>query len=211
MQIKQDKCGGQNKRCQHCKKYFPLTSEFFNLNRSRPDGWSHLCRECANVSNREWARSHSKQLQERRRKWLKDRGPYTKEERAAFRLRSPLKACSICNKLKPRTEDNFHRAAIRADGLSGYCKLCANDLRRRSKYGLSKEQVDDLVKRQNNGCAICGKTNPQHIDHCHTTGSVRGLLCEGCNHAIGLLKDNPKLCRSAAAYLEHWMGKYENS
>ncbi len=40
------------------------------------------------------------------------------------------------------------------------------------------------------------------IDHCHSTGAIRGLLCSNCNTAIGLLSDNPEIIRKAADYLE---------
>jgi hypothetical protein len=80
------------------------------------------------------------------------------------------------------------------------------------KYGLSLQQYNEMLSRQNDTCAIClqketyipnGKTSPQSlsIDHDHKTGKVRGLLCYACNLAIGLLKDNPDAANRAAAYL----------
>jgi hypothetical protein len=53
-------------------------------------------------------------------------------------------------------------------------------------------------------CKICDR-QPQskglHIDHCHSTGKVRGLLCGTCNQGIGLLKEDPELIRKAANYV----------
>jgi hypothetical protein len=56
---------------------------------------------------------------------------------------------------------------------------------------------------QNNQCAICKEkfAKTPHVDHCHTTGKVRGLLCWQCNIGIGLLKDNIEVCLAAADYL----------
>ena len=53
-------------------------------------------------------------------------------------------------------------------------------------------------------CEVCGEPSNKtlHIDHDHATGAVRGVLCEGCNHALGNAKDNPALLRSLADYLE---------
>jgi hypothetical protein len=71
------------------------------------------------------------------------------------------------------------------------------------RYGLSKEQYDDMVIKQNGACAICSivKNKRLSVDHCHETGRVRGLLCIQCNMAIGLLRDNTKFLSQAIEYL----------
>lgn len=83
------------------------------------------------------------------------------------------------------------------------------------KYRLRPEQVRQLWRDQGMGCAGCGKPVAEpgtdgrgpdsslhtHIDHCHTTGKVRGILCSGCNLAIGHAKDNPDRLRKLAEYL----------
>jgi len=64
-----------------------------------------------------------------------------------------------------------------------------------------------MVESQGNRCAICGTDRPGgrgvywHIDHCHETGRVRGLLCYGCNTLLGAAKDNPETLRSALEYI----------
>lgn len=71
-------------------------------------------------------------------------------------------------------------------------------------YGISLEEYNILLIKQQNRCAICGNEQagkPLFVDHDHTTGKVRGLLCSTCNFAIGLLKDNPVLCETMAKYL----------
>lgn len=63
------------------------------------------------------------------------------------------------------------------------------------------------MKKQNNVCAICFKSELTvrnknlAVDHCHKTGIIRGLLCSNCNRAIGLLKDNVVIIKSALKYL----------
>jgi len=78
-------------------------------------------------------------------------------------------------------------------------------------YGITVEQYAEMLDAQNGVCAICGRPETHirkgtlcqlAIDHDHESGQVRGLLCNNCNRAIGLLKDNPKILRSAADYLE---------
>ena len=78
------------------------------------------------------------------------------------------------------------------------------------KYGLSLDDFDKLVISQGGVCAICkrsaaeagGRGTVLHVDHCHATGKVRGLLCSPCNTALGFFQDNPERLRVAADYLE---------
>lgn len=80
------------------------------------------------------------------------------------------------------------------------------------KYNLTLAEFDALLESQNGGCAICGYSDrsvPKYfpiVDHCHTTGKIRGLLCANCNHALGKFKDNPATLRHAAEYLEENCG-----
>src|SRR5437899_2643546 len=74
-----------------------------------------------------------------------------------------------------------------------------------AKYGITEQQYEDMLKRQNGVCLICRlphhPENPLVVDHNHATGQVRGLLCSGCNTGIGLLQDSPFLCMVAAVYI----------
>jgi hypothetical protein len=72
-------------------------------------------------------------------------------------------------------------------------------------YGVTKQFLLDLHEQQQGKCKICGfepQTNRGlHVDHCHTTGKVRGLLCHGCNVAIGSMKEDPQILLNAIEYL----------
>lgn len=73
------------------------------------------------------------------------------------------------------------------------------------KYGLTPEQFQEMLKRQDSKCAICGNHQQYRqlsIDHCHKTGKVRGLLCTSCNRGIGYFYDSPYRLKNAAKYLE---------
>lgn len=77
--------------------------------------------------------------------------------------------------------------------------------KRRKNYGLSKEDYEKLVEQADNKCMICGgqnKSKSLHIDHCHATKKVRGLLCHGCNTALGLFKENIETMLKAIEYLK---------
>lgn len=86
---------------------------------------------------------------------------------------------------------------------AGYCESHA---RRFKRFDLTEDEFLGLIKRQNNRCAICKTAEPcgtgdWAIDHDHVTGQVRGLLCNRCNPAIGLLMDDPEIIAAAARYI----------
>ena len=80
------------------------------------------------------------------------------------------------------------------------------------KYGITYEEYQQMHTAQRGLCAICqepetrlnqnGETYPLAIDHDHTSGKVRGLLCAMCNHGLGNFKDSPDLLRKAGDYLK---------
>lgn len=74
------------------------------------------------------------------------------------------------------------------------------------KYGITYDQYVEMLEQQEGQCGVCKDKLDQgkhtHVDHCHSTGKVRGLLCNKCNVALGLLKDNPDIAHAAGRYLE---------
>ncbi len=73
------------------------------------------------------------------------------------------------------------------------------------KYGITIEQRDAMVASQNYKCAICETEAPGGqgwvVDHCHTTGRVRGILCVRCNFMLGYALDNVTTLSKAIKYL----------
>lgn len=76
------------------------------------------------------------------------------------------------------------------------------------QYGMNDAIYAAMLASQGGRCAICRTDTPStrrdyfDIDHCHRTGKIRGLLCETCNRAIGLMKDDAQRLRDAADYVE---------
>lgn len=70
------------------------------------------------------------------------------------------------------------------------------------KYGLTREEYDKLVAAANGRCQIC-KTpcDKLQIEHCHASGTVRGLVCPRCNRGLAVFRDNKKLVAAAATFL----------
>ena len=82
---------------------------------------------------------------------------------------------------------------------------------RERKFGISRQEYADLFLKQNGVCAICkqpetatrlGKVKALSVDHCHTSGKVRGLLCSDCNTGIGKMKESREALLAAIRYLD---------
>ena len=83
----------------------------------------------------------------------------------------------------------------------------------RKNYGIGKDDYERMYQEQEGVCKICGGEGfSMHkkskdslklvVDHCHTTGVVRGLLCHNCNRGLGLFKDSEVFMRKALSYLK---------
>lgn len=79
-----------------------------------------------------------------------------------------------------------------------------NEKAKAKSFGLTIEEYRNLKAKTH--CEICAevftKSKHKHIDHCHETNKVRGVLCSKCNLAIGMMRDNPVYLRLTANYLE---------
>jgi hypothetical protein len=145
-----------------------------------------------------------------------------------------MKLCPICNTNKKESEfypiKVKHRAKDKLVTYSYFTKECKGcrralalnryytnpatqrDYILRKNYGLSLNDYNCLVEKQEGKCAICGKEETAQtktginktlaVDHCHSTGEVRGLLCQRCNVAIGLLGDNLAIYENCQKYLQ---------
>jgi len=76
---------------------------------------------------------------------------------------------------------------------------------RMKRYGITPDEYKILLQSQNYKCATCHSEDPGGkdwcIDHCHTSGRVRGLLCRACNLALGMVKDNQQTLENMLSYL----------
>ena len=73
-----------------------------------------------------------------------------------------------------------------------------------NKYGLKPNVYRQMLKKQHNKCAICGGdfgNREPHVDHCHSNGFVRGILCSACNVALGNARDDINILWSMIEYL----------
>lgn len=116
--------------------------------------------------------------------------------------------CRVCLVDKPLSE--FHYRSDSGKHRTE-CKSCRCKREAASRYNLAVSDVETMKAKQHNCCAICGthaedivhKTFSETlvIDHCHSTGKVRGLLCPTCNSMLGHAKDDLAILKKAIDYL----------
>ncbi|MQY08680.1 endonuclease VII domain-containing protein [Actinomadura macrotermitis] len=94
------------------------------------------------------------------------------------------------------------RAEERRLGVRANRKGTSRHYHLRHRYGITEDEARALADVQGGLCAICCDRPAEHVDHCHSTEVVRGVLCTGCNSGMGQLRDDPAVLRRAAAYLE---------
>lgn len=102
--------------------------------------------------------------------------------------------------LKSRLKDNNPNYKYGRKEVSRRAKL-------KALYGITLEQYNEMLLKQNNQCAICHKYNtalqkPLFVDHDHKTGKVRGLLCTKCNFMLGAIQDSVNILKYAIKYLK---------
>ncbi|MFF4469085.1 endonuclease VII domain-containing protein [Streptomyces sp. NPDC001599] len=172
------------RRCSRCKDHKPRAA--FARNKAMRDGLQAYCRECAAAYHQE-------------RQVAKGRNVRPRVE-----VPEGHKLCRTCGEIKLHSEWTRNRTA--SDGLATLCKSCkaaqgrAGHLKR--QYGITEADRDALIASQGGVCCICLAAPAAHVDHCHETGRVRGVLCFSCNAALGQFKDRPDAIRRAAAYVE---------
>jgi hypothetical protein len=177
----------KTKRCYICGET-KAPSEFFK-NRTRKDGLTYRCKICKKADDKVWNAAN-------------------KEKRAAT-----VKAWYVTNKERIAVKQKDYYDANKERKLAqGRLWHKRNKNHRRSQrllknYGITLEDYEVMLENQNHTCKICGTSDAGGIagrmvvDHCHTTGNVRGLLCNRCNTAIGLFKDDTAVLASAIKYL----------
>jgi hypothetical protein len=131
------------------------------------------------------------------------------------------KPCSRCGKLKPVLD--FHKDKYKPTGYKSQCKVCSAldfsiwrnknliEVRKQDRinhyintYKLSKEEASAFVLDRTGICSICKQETLLVIDHCHTTGKVRGRICASCNSVLGYSKDRVATLENAILYLKEF-------
>ncbi len=137
------------------------------------------------------------------------------------------KKCANCEEYKDLSD--FSPSKGKAFGVNAWCKICIAQVKNmrytlekaRTEhlwrvYGLTTEAYEKMLTNQNGLCACCSQSEARrvgrkkrsenvpmlNVDHCHTTGRIRGLLCSACNQALGLLGEDPHRIKALLHYVE---------
>lgn len=155
-----------------------------------------LCTKCGDKPARESGNTWCKPCNTAyARAWRKANPEKWAEQRAKSNARSRARYAS----------DPLYKAHVDARNLAAQDKHREASAIRRRLYGIPRSTFQNMLRNQSERCAVCANPLEQgrrtHVDHDHTTGFVRGLLCAGCNTGLGCFADNPEKLLAAAEYL----------
>lgn len=200
------------KTCSRCKKTLPIT-EFHRATKGTY-GVGGYCKLCQDIRQKEWRKKRRTNVPEPAKpnkvcsNCNKDL-PISEFYVGIYGSGGKQSSCKSCQKKKSRAwrRDNPDQARVVAKTWELNNKRRRKDLTLRRDHGIGLEEYEALFSKQKGVCAICkqlliGSKGHLDVDHDHTTGKIRGLLCNSCNRGIGFLKDCPTTLRSAADYLE---------
>lgn len=205
------------KKCSHCGAEKELTQ--FNKSSRNKLGLNHRCKKCMWEYQKKWKSRNPHQrikiIESARKRYA------AKPDISGNFSDDTPHTCIKCNLTK--TIISFSRDKKgKYHGRSDICKICFAvfakkwhesrpiELRRSKmrqyKYGITPEQFEKFWVVQGGSCAICrdhlDRTSKQTVvDHCHSTGLVRGILCKKCNTTLGWARDDVKWLESAIKYL----------
>lgn len=141
-----------------------------------------------------------------------------------FKASSIEKVCPVCNATKPITQFRKTSRPDRPDRYGSRCLECDKQYKEkwyreneqevrmkqaakhlRITYGITLDAYRTMVAKCGNVCEICKRPSGSRrlsVDHCHKTGTLRGLLCNKCNGLLGMADDDPLVLESAIKYLQ---------
>lgn len=162
-----------------CTQVNPQNVKQFSRHSKNKDGLSTWCKQCHGRQNKLWQQNNREKAN------LHAKAHYERNKE------------NVNNRCKTYYKENLEKV---------------KNTKLLKSFGITLEQYLLMSHVQNNVCAICkkpesakdarsGKIRDLAVDHCHTTGKVRGLLCGKCNQLIGLSNDNTDTLKQAASYL----------
>ena len=174
------------KICPKCKVKKELSEDNFYKSNQTKSGFKCYCKICVNKQNKEYDNLNKDKLKNR---ILKSRNRNEESKKRHYIATTKHRNNNI--------ESTKSRIMQR-------------------KYNIDLDYYNNMFQKQNGCCEICSKElvylgKATHIDHCHSSNKVRGLLCNSCNLALGHFKDNVKALAKAIEYLNKNSYEEDNS
>lgn len=182
------------KQCSKCKLHKKIDDFYFRSDRNT---LRSACKTCTNKPKTEaranyektWREANKIRVKECRLKYVALHTDEINEYRRNWNAENKDKVEAYRKSSYARHKDKYKRQ-------NRACHLMR-------KFGITVADYDRLLNVQEGKCAICRKESGKtfHVDHCHKTGKVRGLLCVSCNRGIGYLGDDVDRLYAAIYYL----------
>jgi Recombination endonuclease VII len=181
----------ETRQCSTCQTTKSLDDFYFDA--TGPLGRARQCKQCAKARSRAYRIAHPEKHREQERRRRTRRAPHIAEQKAKWYAANVEHARAVNKENTKRRNKQFPERR--------------HDIYLKSVYGVPYGTYAQLLAAQEGRCAICGTTEPGrktkrfHLDHCHDTGEIRGLLCAGCNVGIAHLQHSEEILISALRYL----------
>lgn len=184
------------KKCKKCGE--SKTLDCFYKDKYSKDGHRSYCKNCANKSHAEWEAQNVETARQHALTSYQKRKDKVSQRRKELRLQNPEKYREQAKTTRRKNLLHYRKKGREASWL------------RAGIVGMTYEIYEQMLEEQNHKCAVCLTDQSLlkknlGVDHNHSTGEPRGLLCDACNRAIGYLKESKHLFNAAVQYLE----KYE--
>jgi Recombination endonuclease VII len=161
-----------SRTCYTCKIEKPL--EEFPRRKDKPLGHGYQCKVCNYAAVTKWRHANREKAA---------------AQVARYQKKYPEKVVAYQLKWRKANPRSFKNSVLKCT------------------HGITLEQYEEMLTAQNGRCAICDTSEPRgrhgvfHVDHCHETSVIRGLLCHGCNLSIGHFHHDPLILQAAIRYL----------
>ncbi len=196
-----------SKRCSTCKEEKPIGC--FGKNKARTDGFCDLCKDCRK-EYRKTRKVHQKEYRERNKEVIAAR---RKKHYQENRLSILARKNEYRQKNKSKIKEQYNEYYKKNKGgvlkrKAAYRKANPDkitSIHLKYTYGVTLVEYDEMFESQNGNCAICGLPEINKrlaVDHCHKTGTVRSLLCNRCNTALGMVEENENTLLSMINYIQ---------
>lgn len=185
------------KACNRCKEV-KLLEEFISEKRN-PTGYGTYCLDCAQIK---LCRGCNKK---------KNLNEFNTSSKSVDGRRYKCKQCeNTMVRERYHNNESVRMGRLRKNAVYRYkkdTKLGSKERLLRKKYNISLDEYEEMKRIQNDRCKICNRAEDEiprgilAVDHDHTTGEIRGLLCDLCNRGIGMLKEDIQILQNAIIYL----------